>query len=284
MINSLITPEDRSSDPILSKTYYEELFTNTFVNKDLYDFLKGKKVVVVGPASYVKNKGSDIDSYDVIVRFNKSWRMLNDQSLNIGQRVDVLWHCSSELHCGELEFDVLEDLGVKFVVIQFPPNYSLFHFDIELIIAKYKSYSGQLRLIIPDNIQFHLGVRKGIGSRPNVGVSAIFELLQYSPSVLYVTGMSFFRTPHSKSYGRTAKEVSNMTEHNSNSQILVLKILSDLFDILVFDEFIKLILVQEKPDNSVKGGSRRTNTLVGLVYSINKFMYKCIQLKKKWSK
>ena len=45
--------------------------------KKYYDYLKGKKVVIVGPAPHMRGwrQGELIDSYDVVVRVSKGYEL-----------------------------------------------------------------------------------------------------------------------------------------------------------------------------------------------------------------
>lgn len=64
-------------------------------NKTYGKFLKGKKVVLVGPSW--ENKGSNlgklIDSYDVVVRMNMGMSYSNKLEKDMGRRTDILY-CS----------------------------------------------------------------------------------------------------------------------------------------------------------------------------------------------
>ena len=64
-----------------------------FINDtEYFDFLKDKRVVVVGPARSAEGKrqGSLIDSYDVVVRI-KSRFVAEDRKDDLGTRGDILY-------------------------------------------------------------------------------------------------------------------------------------------------------------------------------------------------
>lgn len=56
------------------------------------DYLKGKRIIIVGPSpSLLKfNKGSFIDSFDVVCRIKKSFPVQKDMESKLGKRTDIL--------------------------------------------------------------------------------------------------------------------------------------------------------------------------------------------------
>lgn len=64
---------------------------NAKTNPDLIEYLKGKRVAFVGPASYLvgKSKGKLIDSYDIVVRIQPEiW-----DTKDFGSRTDIIQSC-----------------------------------------------------------------------------------------------------------------------------------------------------------------------------------------------
>lgn len=58
------------------------------------EYLRGKSVLVVGPALYLEGKarGKEFDSYDVIVRINAGPKLALNHPEDLGTRTDVLYH------------------------------------------------------------------------------------------------------------------------------------------------------------------------------------------------
>ena len=76
-----IVPEPSRTAPNLiadldvSANYIVDLYNQSNINRQYNDFLKGKSVVIVGPASYLEGRGLGefFDSFDVVVRLNRSF-------------------------------------------------------------------------------------------------------------------------------------------------------------------------------------------------------------------
>lgn len=114
-------------------------------NKELYSFLKGKDVEIVGPAETVLNtkRGKEIETKDVIIRFNTSMEYVpfNKNIIkDIGERTDILYvfpaWLKKEINERKGKFlNALKHSGLKFIATKpnshvhcstnngvFPPN------------------------------------------------------------------------------------------------------------------------------------------------------------------
>jgi len=93
--------------------------------KNYKEYLKGKRVVIVGPAPSIV--GSDqrdlIDSYDVVVRLNRALPVPEHLKKDVGTRTDVLYNCMNPSNeCGgRIDVDFLLKSGVKFLVSPYAP-------------------------------------------------------------------------------------------------------------------------------------------------------------------
>ena len=60
--------------------------------------LNGKTVAIVGPAQYMTGLGlgKEIDSFDVVVRLNRSCESIRNYSKDIGSKTDILYSCLIE--------------------------------------------------------------------------------------------------------------------------------------------------------------------------------------------
>ena len=68
--------------------------------EEYFDYLKDKRVIIVGPAGYMENsyRGEMIDKYDVIVRMNLASPVPPERYKDIGSRTDVLYHLVLRTH------------------------------------------------------------------------------------------------------------------------------------------------------------------------------------------
>ena len=75
----------------------EKIIREKIINKKMIrkysKFLKNKKVVLVGPSSYLKGiKQHDlIESYDIVVRMNVGYKFAEKLQRDMGERTDILY-------------------------------------------------------------------------------------------------------------------------------------------------------------------------------------------------
>ena len=84
------------------------------------DLIEGKRVAIVGPAKYMMNSkyGREIDSYDTVVRLNRSCESIQDYSDDIGTKTDILYSCLIEkpANAGIIDINTYKNkYGIKFV-------------------------------------------------------------------------------------------------------------------------------------------------------------------------
>ena len=93
--------------------------------KNLKDIIEGKRVALVGPASYMvgSNYGKEIDSHDVVVRINRGIESIAEFKNDLGEKTDVYYSCLIEKaqQTGVLNPQELkEKYGIIHIVT--PPN------------------------------------------------------------------------------------------------------------------------------------------------------------------
>jgi len=166
------------------------------------DTFKGKRIVIVGPAStaFGTGRGNAIDAYDLVVRVNKS-ALVVDKKIHdndIGTRTDILFHSffeNNESGGGPLDFHLFARQGIRYVIN--PRNNikglrNSFNF--------YKKYlAAQPTYTLPKTLyQFICSDLKGF--KPTVGFTALLTLLESDFSELHITGFTFYRTPFGPGY------------------------------------------------------------------------------------
>ena len=231
-------------------------------NREAYlKYLKGKRVVVVGPApSIVGSKQREfIDSFDIVVRLNKAVPVPLTLIDDIGTRTDVLYNCMnpSEECGGQINVKNLRNNGVKFLVAPYGPittidkRYTRFKSDIYNFITNNSEDDLAISHIDSDYFKSLLKIMK----LPNTGVNAILDLLSTEISELYITGFTFFKGGYYKEYRRyNEKEVLDRMNkyglHDQEKQMLHMK------DVLLNDARVKMdktlmeIIMEYKPPNN----------------------------------
>ena len=181
---------------------------------NLNDFLKNKKVILIGPSeSLLKNKNKDfIESFDIIVRVNRGIEPTEKYSEFIGNRTDILYNCMLEHpdNGGPINVDYFSKKKLKYLVyhpeVNFqgkttnkPPKHLNRNRIIELEKANIKTN------MIDSN--FYNSISSQVNCRPNTGYIAIFDLLNYDIKELFITGFTFYLDKFMPGYKDQVKKV-----------------------------------------------------------------------------
>jgi hypothetical protein len=180
-------------------------------DKEYHEFLKGKRVALVGPAKSVEGtrQGQFIDSHDVVVRV-KSIHIPPDFQDDIGTKVDILY-TDDESTNDVLPGDSVEKSGDKWTIYE---NSDLRDNNIDLkyicsvypqgewffdrFIQALNGFSQKHKTRIINN-EPYFSV-KAETNRPNAGFSAIIDLLTAPLAELYITGIDFYRSLYRNDY------------------------------------------------------------------------------------
>jgi Glycosyltransferase family 29 (sialyltransferase) len=246
------------------------------LNPDFGRLLKGKDVVIVGPAELLRGKGLGkmIDAYDLVVRLNTAihYMPFNRELANdIGARTDILY-CNNEVIIKHILLQqgishekfrsVCEEAEIKYLVstnngFTFPPQdepaphcwsedlaFNLFLKSQGLRMGFRMLYSTSARA------RTILG-----GYTGRTGFLAILDLLSYDLHRLAITGMTFYHGgghlffadrasslhPMKDHQGQESPE--NVRGHNSYLELELLRKLARLYGPkLELDEFLQKLL------------------------------------------
>jgi hypothetical protein len=208
------------------------------IESNYKDYLKNKRVVIVGPADYVDNNDL-INEYDVIVRVNKGHSMINTNKH--GNRTDVLYHVVNqhEENGGKIsEDDSIKHIRFTYPVLDLFDNSTFLNIGtirdyLEIYHNKklYDKISNKLSIIEENK---YLEFEKLCGSRPNSGLCAILDILSFDIKELYITGFTLFQTNYDISYRETVENnvdtskqaIDRMNKakfHNQNNSATVYK-------------------------------------------------------------
>lgn len=168
--------------------------------------LKGKKIILVGPAGYMKGSGmgKEIDEYDLIVRMNLSCPVPEDMKADIGSRTDILyhlilrrrhinarpdlfkWHTRDEIRSWKAD-------GVKWVVLKASRD--------DADVKRFMPVIGDIIAYCCVKKATMDVIKLKAGTGPNMGPIAMFHLLQGEPEKLHVVGCDFHQTGYHVGYG-----------------------------------------------------------------------------------
>ena len=198
----MIYPEPPKIDNPKGFTYKEWLDIR---KKGQYDtqyneMLKGKRVVIVGPAPSLEGsgKGKDIDDYDIVVRINKGFPVEQGMESDIGSRTDIHYHClCTTAECGgPVFYKEMKDSNV-FVSAPYPKAVGPFYNDVQRFELDNKKWELPFHVIDTD---YYRSIAESVGTRPNSGTLTIIDLLAYDVKELHITGFTWFRGGWRKSY------------------------------------------------------------------------------------
>jgi len=179
------------------------------VSDELREYLRDKRVVIVGPSACLEGqrRGAWIDEHDVVVRVNIY--QLGEVSVraDVGSRTDVLYHVLfSEKHRAEIGREHTADEvarwradGLRFLVTQQAATSGR--------VRDLLAVSGDLPVVHVPRVRDEL--RRECGTPPNTGTVAITHLLSLPIASLDVVGFDFYASPYYAAYlGLTRDEAA----------------------------------------------------------------------------
>ena len=239
----------------IDKSILEHLFNTAAIDRRYNNFLKGKKVAVVGPAEYVatSNQGELIESYDLVARINNGWFPPEELKAHTGTRTDIRYHSGAEFpnSGGMWEMDKMIKHGVKYVAINYPRYLDYFHHDIKKFETLNEDYGVPFHCWT--DLELYLTFHYYLGTRMNTGLAAIVDILLHDVKEVYVTGFTFYRTGFakglkpekyyddilSKEYDKVKETMIN---HAQIPQMKLLKLLQQVDPRLKLDKEVTQIL------------------------------------------
>jgi len=150
----------------------------------------GKRVALIGPAehtaeTYQKDK---VNCYDLVVRLNSCYPLNERVMEKTGERTDVLYITGNQIvNSGDLKGVIQVRLAIKHFFSQAflntKPYLSKIHKKVQVV-----------------NTIGYWGMRNKLGSLPTTGLMALNDIITENPKELYISGMTFYKTPYYKDY------------------------------------------------------------------------------------
>jgi len=148
--------------------------------------VSGKRIAVVGPAPYMgsSNLGDKIESYDLVVRFNRSFPVPENMTPHIGKRTDILYVVSKWLNYKDESYvQAARDAGIKCIYISYPDP----------------SRCNKQKEWMKDFVYFRQptaweGSRftAMLQAKPATGNMGIIDLLSYPIKEMFICGFTFY--------------------------------------------------------------------------------------------
>jgi len=216
--------------------HYYQIMNKLYSRRCYIDFqrewFKSKRVAIIGGAdsAFKEKKGAYIDGFDVVVRINKGVEMIRDHSQYIGTRTNVLFHCFFEnvQQSGSPITPMLwRDYQVERVI-----KASLKSANTASLNSFYRISNGNVKYSeLPPDI-LDMSSKSINGYVPTTGFLAIHAVLASQPEELFITGITFLKTPHSKDYRDISlSDARRLIEiHNTHNTDLEFKWFQDVYD------------------------------------------------------
>lgn len=215
-------------------------------NVEYNKYLSGKTVCIAGPGSSIletKNNGLLIDSYDVVVRLNRSLPLREDTIEYTGQKTNVLYNSLCQEMGNIINIPLIKS-SVEWLVCPYPYK-APFSSDIDRFVRKNQE---RIRFAKMD-LKYYNSIENKLNTRPNTGLLAILDVLSSDIKSLHITGISFMKGGYLKSYRKdTEKEIFNrMHAHGNHSQPPQIQLLKEMLlgnPIVSLDDTLKKILLE----------------------------------------
>jgi hypothetical protein len=196
---------EKTREKLTQKLLDREIESQLRVPNDerLANILKGKRVIVVGPAGYLEGQGMGeyIDSFDIVVRMNKSVTDRNKR--DYGTKTDILFTFATEMwqDYWHGKINILKNSNIRAIVLTT---------GIKKYITKMKkAYQPDVPVHLVSSRKYN-SVRKQVACKPNTGTVAISYLLDYRIKYLEVVGVDLYASGYNSTYdgdGRVGKHI-----------------------------------------------------------------------------
>lgn len=186
--------EEKNLEGLLQNEITEQVYSN---------FLKDKNIAIVCPSKSMEglNMGSEINSADIVVRMNESYKISPEQEKDFGDRTDVIYHYLALPSENQLGFNLenMKQSNVKTIVI--PPRPEKRNFEV--FCEKNASLNVPFLRISQDDKK---ELWSKIESLPFSGTWAVFHTLKFPVKSVKIYGMNFFSTGHYSGYDHRTEQ------------------------------------------------------------------------------
>lgn len=245
--------------------YYDNLFKKLSIKKKKFatsqvyeSLLKGRRVINVVHSNALSNSdGLFIDSHDLVVRFNRAIENIVPE--RHGNRTDILYSC---LNRSPESGNMTKESYDKWIspencwVVKAYPNmqWQGFYSFLEDHQAGatndnylFESFNKNPIKTSEFSLDWYKLIETNIKSRPNTGVLAVLDIIQYDIESLYLKGYTFFKggydsTYRSKNENEVMSYMANAGNHDQYKQNLFLRKIILTESKIIFDESLSEIL------------------------------------------
>lgn len=222
-------------------------YNKSIINdKNYYNFLYNKRIALVGPSSNTlnTNQGDLIDSYDLVIRLNKTFEIPENIQKDVGKRIDVLYNSmntSDYPKQNDLTKQRLDNLRInncKYISCPYP-----FIYPFENDILKFLDNNQNKIPYHIINLNLYKYLVSSINGRPYTGTCAIMDLISFPIKELYITGIDCYINKYYNEYRKISNSIldnlRNNHIHNNYSQLMFIKKLAYINKKIKLDKFLE---------------------------------------------
>lgn len=249
LCNNYLKFIDSNRKTIRWKPHYDKIVSFNRNPQSFSNLIKNQRVIIVGPSITVQecNLGNFINSFDVIIRLNKSLPVPRKMHPHIGNRTDILYNSlNTSDYPGENRFSphFLKKQKVKYLRCPYPPI-SPFTNDIKSFYRK----SNKIIDFGHIDTTYYGKLEYCLGTRPYTGTCAIADLLHSGVKELFVMGIDFYTYKHSFYYRNVSErklaKLRNNNIHRRRPQINLIRRFYLLDTRLIVDNILDEILLEK---------------------------------------
>lgn len=225
-------------------------FKKYSLDPDLEEFVKGKKIAIVGPASSIKGLelGSKIDSYDLVFRANQHYELPEEEIVDYGKKTDAIVTCLNQATFTELNSNLEFIDKIKYII-----GGNLLLWERELVEENLEHVDIKNHLPTDGEI---LAIDKEVGTICNTGFMGIILLLHYPIKELFIAGFDFYdfgravekEDVYSSSYEKSSNRYHGdlrLDIHDQESQIEYFSHMLEKYDNITLDPILNEYFYEE---------------------------------------
>ena len=211
--------------------FYKKQYTS--IENKFANYIKGKSIAIVGPVDSGLNHGEEIDSYDIVVRFNYMGMSAFSKS-SFGERTNMSFYISQLLFRNDIDTKIVTFMNkLDWVVVDTDHQESDICFRGVTRPIRQRFYAGH-----PHINPFFKGTPSGIQR-------AIMDILRFDIGKLKIFNTNLFlQNNYDKSYkshGKFGADYFNFIRHDPLSNFIFLKRLKN-FNIIEADSVLNKVL------------------------------------------
>lgn len=229
--------------------YYASKLIEPF-DKSIFE---NRRVAIVGGAdSVLKEKnGKLIDEYDIVVRINKGVEVIETQKEYVGAKTDVLFHAFFDNANDPGKSPITTELWLKHNVKQiiYSNNHKVAVDGMYNFLNFVRKTNAKLKCMEVPQELYKKNIQAIRPYWPTTGFIAINTVYNCKPKELFITGVTFFKTPHNSAYRKESIEIFQKMfkeepgKHNPDAEYkYVKKIYNEMKGVIKVDDTLKKIL------------------------------------------